>query len=332
MEESLRETKISQNYELSNQMNEKQRFGLFSQPAPLAIGDTNKFPVKKGKSYNISLQNRFILQNFKFSNHFTILCNTARRAEDGQREVIIDPPNIKTGPAKRGKTKDALFQKDLGFNCLGDPFKEAGAVISRKTDVERQRQVGNEKAFRPVKNMKYKYSDYVHETDYVEIKKNFRNPDPESQKEVMIGPRNILTNPMKKGKAGKNTLLGEKIPYIEDDYNRAKELQRRKHLQDATKFQEKPFSQRVRRTETFNKRKDVFGEDIVIPEKPNQEKRAPLMEHDKPFFPASKLKKGYNRAEIPKYIEDPPKKLTRQPEKEEERPRFKPTHNYKSRP
>jgi len=53
-------------------------------------------------------------------------------------------------------------------------------VISRKTDVERQRQVGNEKAFRPVKNMKYKYSDYVHESDYVEIKKNFRNPDPES--------------------------------------------------------------------------------------------------------------------------------------------------------
>jgi len=56
------------------------------------------------------------------------------------------------------------------------------------------------------------------------------------------------------------------------------------------------------------------------------------MEHDKPFFPASNLKKGYNRAEIPKYIEDPPKKLTRKPEKEEERPRFKPTHNYKSRP
>lgn len=141
-------------------------------------------------------------------------------------------------------------------------------MISRKTDVERQRQVGNEKAFRPVKNMKYKYSDYAHESDYVEIKKNFRNPDPESQKEVMIGPRNILTNPMKKGKAGKFTQLGEKIPYIEDDYNRAKELQRRKHLQDASKFQEKPFSQRVRRTETFNKPKNVFGEDIPIPEKP----------------------------------------------------------------
>lgn len=94
--------------------------------------------------------------------------------------------------------------------------------------------------------MKYKYTEHAHASDYVEIKKDFRNPDPDSQKEVMIGPRNILTNPMKRGKAGKNTLLGEKIPYIEDDYNRPKELQRRKHLADASKFQEKPFSQRAK--------------------------------------------------------------------------------------
>lgn len=37
-------------------------------------------------------------------------------------------------------------------------------------------------------------------------------------------PRQIVTNPIKKGKVGPRTLLGGMVPYIEDDYNNPKKL------------------------------------------------------------------------------------------------------------
>ena len=40
----------------------------------------------------------------------------------------------------------------------------------------------------------------------------------------MISPRNFLTNPPKAGKVGKNTTFGGIVPYMEDDFNRPKEL------------------------------------------------------------------------------------------------------------
>jgi hypothetical protein len=51
-------------------------------------------------------------------------------------------------------------------------------------------------------------------------KKNFKD----EEGAVKIGPRNITTIPCKLGKVGKNVLIGEKIPYIEDDYNIKKKL------------------------------------------------------------------------------------------------------------
>ena len=57
-------------------------------------------------------------------------------------------------------------------------------------------------------------------TDYVEIQKNFKSD--ENPREVLIGPRNIMTNPIKRGMVGKQVTFGGKIPYVEDDYNRPK--------------------------------------------------------------------------------------------------------------
>lgn len=48
--------------------------------------------------------------------------------------------------------------------------------------------------------------------DFVEVKKNFKSE--ENPREVMIGPRNLLTNPPKTGTVGKNTTFGGNIPYI----------------------------------------------------------------------------------------------------------------------
>jgi hypothetical protein len=44
---------------------------------------------------------------------------------------------------------------------------------------------------------------------------------------VIIGPRNFLISPMKKGKVGKMTSLGGNIPYMEDDYNIKKKLEQK---------------------------------------------------------------------------------------------------------
>ena len=57
--------------------------------------------------------------------------------------------------------------------------------------------------------------------DYEQIEKNFRDPE---NGEVISKPRNIQTNPPKLGKVGKNTTFGGRIDYMEDDYNRPKEL------------------------------------------------------------------------------------------------------------
>ena len=69
-------------------------------------------------------------------------------------------------------------------------------------------------------------------SDYKEVKINRKGPDG-----VITEPRNFLTSPPKKGKIGKGyifrhkmyyrTTLSEKIDYIEDPYNRKKELDKK---------------------------------------------------------------------------------------------------------
>ena len=69
-------------------------------------------------------------------------------------------------------------------------------------------------------------------------KKNFRD----EEGAVKTGPRNITVIPCKLGKCGKNVLIGEKIPYIEDDYNIAKKLAKKEMEYHHSMVQEKPFS------------------------------------------------------------------------------------------
>lgn len=72
-------------------------------------------------------------------------------------------------------------------------------------------------------------------------KKNYRD----EEGAVTIGPRNITTIPVKFGKVGKNVLIGEKIPYIEDDYNIMKKLAKKDMEYHHSMVQEKPFSQKA---------------------------------------------------------------------------------------
>jgi hypothetical protein len=70
-------------------------------------------------------------------------------------------------------------------------------------------------------------------------KKNYKD----KEEGVLIGPRNFTTMPLKRGKLGKGVHFGGKIPYMEDDYNRKKALDRKEMEYHHSKVQEKPWSQ-----------------------------------------------------------------------------------------
>ena len=52
------------------------------------------------------------------------------------------------------------------------------------------------------------------------IVKNFKD----EEGNVMVAPRNIVTNPIKVGRVGKQTTLGGVIKHIGDDYDAGKKL------------------------------------------------------------------------------------------------------------
>ena len=83
---------------------------------------------------------------------------------------------------------------------------------------------GHDRNFKPAKSIPRPVkADFPHMTDYKEVKINKRD----AEGAVIIEPRNFLTNPPKEGLVGKGTLLGGKIPYIEDPYDRKRELERK---------------------------------------------------------------------------------------------------------
>jgi len=85
----------------------------------------------------------------------------------------------------------------------------------------------------------------------------------------------------------------------------------------------------------FNSYKAVIGEDRPMPHREPKSPSPPPMTHDKPFKPSHPPKKGQTSKGIspfPKYIEDPKKATERRMDEEEDKAKFKPTHNVKSRP
>ena len=155
----------------------------------------------------------------------------------------------------------------------------------------RQIEVGNEKPFRPTKHVRQPTNaTYEHMKDFEQLEKNFR--DEENPRDVVIGPRNMLTNPPKKGIVGKKTTFGGTVPYIEDDYTRPQKMATEARLAGKKLEQEKPFSQQAKKTHVFNKSKDVIGEDRTYPNRPPPQKPKPLMEHDKAFKPSHPARSG----------------------------------------
>ena len=88
----------------------------------------------------------------------------------------------------------------------------------------------------------------MHMCDTTHIQKNFRN----DEKEVMIAPRNIQTHPIKRGRVGKYVTFRGKIPYMEDEFDRPRMFAKKEREYSHSLMQDKPFSQMVKRTDSFN--------------------------------------------------------------------------------
>lgn len=218
-------------------------------------------------------------------------------------------------------------------NLLSDcPFQETGAFIMRDTGPAHKADL-HDKPFKPAKEPPQPVKAlFEHAPDYTVVKKNFRD----EEGNVVIAPPNIRTNPPKKGKVGKNTIFGQYPSHLADDYEAPKKLANKERAEHLSKVQEKPFSQRIKHTETFNKPLNVYGENPPVPAREPKAKPAPPMEHDKAFKPSNPPRIGYNKTinKFPEYKEDPPKRLTRKivVEGEDEGPKFKSTYKERSRP
>ncbi len=131
--------------------------------------------------------------------------------------------------------------------------------------------------------------------------------------------------------------LGGTIPYVEDPFNRKRELEKKERDEHHSKLQEKPFSNKVKGREVFFNNVQTYGEDRVYPPRTPPLKREPIMTHDVPFKPSNPPKRGYNKTleKFPPYKEDPMRPVLRKkesPEGADDKPNFKPTYKKRSVP
>lgn len=91
------------------------------------------------------------------------------------------------------------------------------------TEEERKAKGGHDMNFKPAKAareklymMKYEYQPLMEGKK----KKNFKD----EEGNVITGPRNFTTIPMKRGKVGKLTTFAGPIPYVADPYDNKKKI------------------------------------------------------------------------------------------------------------
>lgn len=124
---------------------------------------------------------------------------------------------------------------------------------------------GHDRAFRPAKAVRDNYgikAPFEHMCDRKDIKKNFRDPEDGN---VIIGPRNFFTNPLKVGEVGKGTSFGGHLAHLPDDLDMPKKMRRTEletHWETIKRVHEdKKFSQRAQTVGHFNSPRAVMGAD-----------------------------------------------------------------------
>lgn len=247
------------------------------------------------------------------------------------------PRNILTKNVKKGPAIDSVLFSKPTVNAIGDPWRQLGNITARRQHNDLIEAAGHERVFRPAKTFRedgYKLP-YAHMSDRVAFTKNFKD----EEGAIMVAPRNVQTNPMKRGRVGKGTNFSPATPHMPDDFDRPRALALEASAYHRSKLQEKPFSQRAKslRFGLFNAQEDVYALREDIKARPPLERVLDRVEQDRPFRPSHPPRKGKENstlAKFPAYIEDPPVEKTRvKPDPDaEEKPRFKTTTHSWSRP
>jgi len=217
---------------------------------------------------------------------------------------------FKTSAPKKGNTPDVFFDNKFKSLSEGDKYVDPGMADKKERLSSSQKKITPE-GFRypsPGKRGCGLGSDagcfgtYKHETEWAAIKKG------EPPKKVVPVPRNITTQPGKKGTYGyPGTTLGGRPEYISDSYNADKRSDSGKEK----KLLGGPFKAACRRVDFFDSQPNVsaskcYSLDRPLPaKKPESQKAEPPITI--PFKPSSPPKKGIwgTLGKLPEYKENP---------------------------
>jgi hypothetical protein len=272
-------------------------WGYFGIPGSLAIGDN---------SYSPKL--------------------TKKPAEEGE-----PLKNVTAAPLKKGAGPDVYFQFMTPVS-LGDPYQDPG-MINRKGSVK---MLDPDSAFKPPGSVKRSINklgyEYVAHCDTAKDPKEVK----EKYKDYMP-PRQILTNPGKKGGGGVLTsgvLFGfgedRRFPeHLPDDYDAAKKMRARELEEHKKKLQEAAFKGNDYGNRVFFNNTETYHYDIPthVPRDKIPDDASRRYPHEAPFKPSNPPKKGTLAGCLggfPEYMADPePPAPTRKPKNDDAPPAFK---------
>lgn len=273
----------------SLEISNEPRWGYFGLPGSLAIGDNSYAPA---------------------------LTKKAPSDEDGGDPIR----NIGTNPLRKGAGPDVYFQFETPL-ALGDPYQDPGALQKKG----RVWMIDPESSFKPPGRVKYSTNKLGYE--YLEHKDSLKDPkEVYSKLKDYMPPRQIYTNPQKKGGGGvitRGVLFGldeERLfpEYMHDDYDAPKKQRQKELAEHQAKLGEQPpFKSHDYGNKSFQPDTESYNYDVPthIPREPRADNPNKVA-HEMAFFPSNPSKKGFAKAvfSLPEYIEDPlPGGATRKP-------------------
>ncbi|KAL4450247.1 hypothetical protein ABPG74_008953 [Tetrahymena malaccensis] len=142
----------------SDALGSRQRFALFSQPPPLAVGDDSIYK------------------------HTLV-----KKDENGK--VPTQPRNMSIKAPQQGKSKSSFFSL-LGFTTIGDPYIEPDR-IQRQYELQKKKLNKQDQVFKPASSYKtIVTSSFEHLPDYDNKPKTVKDADGK----VITQPKNITTS------------------------------------------------------------------------------------------------------------------------------------------
>jgi len=236
--------------------------------------------------------------------------------------------NIQAAPLKRGHGPDVYFNFDVPL-CIDDPYQDPSTMM-KKGKVQ---MLDPEAAFKPPGSIKRSTNKLEYEyVPHMDTKKDPLETKEKYPKDYMP-PRNILTNPAKKGGGGVYTpgvLFGfdeerKFSAHMPDNYDAPKELRKKEIEEHRAMLQEQPFKCMEYGNKSFFTNEDMFKYDLPshIPREPVQ-LDIKTYPHEMPFKPSNPAKKGqvYGCMQaFPEHMPEPsPGGAVRQPPVEGEPP------------